>query len=58
MQTAIHPLAKLYTLEIRDISDFINLPIFWTMKLLADTTRRIISNNIIGDIKVFLDAHF
>ncbi len=57
MAPDIQPLAKLYTQEIRDISDFIDLPIFWTMKLLADATRRIINNNIIGDIKVCLDAH-
>lgn len=55
--TNIQPLVKLYTQEIRDISDFIDLPIFWTMKLLADAARRIINNNIIGDIKFCLDAH-
>jgi hypothetical protein len=57
MPTSIQPLAKLYREEIRDISDFIDLPIFWTMKLLADATRRIINNYIIGDIKGCLDKH-
>lgn len=54
---AIQPLAKLYTEEILDISDFIDLPIFWTMKLLADATWRTINSNCVIDIKLCLDKH-
>jgi hypothetical protein len=48
---------NLYTCEIRDIGEFMALPMFWTMRLLQGATRIMSNNQNVSDIRIELANH-